>query len=32
MLYIKEQKNEINLQKDTERLDNSYFYLLDLFS
>jgi len=32
MLYIKEQKNEINLQKDTERLDNFYFYLLDLFS
>lgn len=33
MLYsIKEQRNEINLQKDIERLDNSYFYLLNSFS
>jgi len=32
MLHIKEQKNSINLQKDTELLDKSYFYLLDILS
>jgi len=32
MLHIKEQKNGIDLQKDTELLDESYFYLLDILS
>jgi len=32
MLHIKEQRKGINLQKDTELLDESYFYLLDIFS
>jgi len=29
MLHIKEQKNGINLQKDTEHLNESYFSLLN---
>jgi len=32
MLHIKEQKNGINLQRDTEFLDESYFCLLNDFS
>jgi len=32
MLHIKEQTNEINLKKDTEFLDESYFNLLDTLS
>lgn len=32
MFHIKEQKNEINLQKDTECLDASYFSLLEMIS
>jgi len=32
MLHIKEQRKGINLQKDTELLDESYFYLLDILS
>jgi len=32
MLHIKEQKNSINSQKDTELLDKSYFCLLDILS
>ena len=30
MIYIKGQKNGINLMKDTELLDKSYFYILDI--
>ena len=29
MIHIKEQKNDLNLMKDTELLDNSYFNILD---
>ena len=29
MIYIKGQKNDINLMKDTEFLDKSYFNILD---
>jgi len=32
MLYIKEQKNGINAQTDTELLDNAYFDILDQLS
>jgi len=32
MLHIKEQRNGINLQKDTELLDESHFYLFDILS
>jgi len=32
MLYIKEQTNGINSQKDTEFLDESYYYLLNNLS
>jgi len=32
MIHIKEQKNSINLQTDTEMLDTSYFCLLDVFA
>jgi len=32
MLYIKEQFNDINLQKNIDFLDDSYFCLLDAFS
>jgi len=32
MLYIREQRNGINTQKDTELLDDSYNYVLDLLS
>jgi len=32
MLYIKEQTNGINAQKDTELLDNAYFDILDMLS
>jgi len=32
MLHIKEQPDGINLMKDTEFLDESYFYLLDILS
>jgi len=29
IIHIKEQKNSLNLMKDTELLDNSYFNILD---
>jgi len=29
MLHIKEQKNRVNSQKDTELLDDAYYCLLD---
>lgn len=29
MIHIKEQRNDINLMKDTELLDGSYFNILD---
>jgi len=29
MIYIKEQKNGLNLMKNTELMDNSYFNILD---
>ena len=29
MIHFKEQKNSLNLMKDTELLDNSYFNILD---
>jgi len=29
MIHIKEQKNGLNLMKDTELLDNSYFNIFD---
>jgi len=32
MLHIKEQKNGINSQKDTELLDEAYYCLLDAIS
>jgi len=32
MLHVKEHINNINLQKDTELLDSSYFCLLNNFS
>jgi len=32
MIHIKEQKNDINSQTDTELLDNSYFSILDQLS
>jgi len=32
MLYIKEQNRDINSQKNTQFLDDSYFYLLDTIS
>jgi len=32
MIHIKEQKNSINLQTDTEMLDSSYFCLLDVLA
>jgi len=32
MLHIREQKNDINSQKDTELLDETYYCLLDAIS
>jgi len=32
MLHIREQRNGINTQKDTELLNNSYQYVLDMLS
>jgi len=32
MLHIREQRNGINAQKDTELLDDSYNYVLELLS
>ena len=29
MIHVKEQKNDLNLMKDTKLLNNSYFNILD---